>query len=343
LTLTTDPRWVPPTRLTAVDRWLLTTVRDERDLAFPRTAFDMTVQVVPATVVMLLLPTPWMLALLAPYLAFVFTQFAGRYMLTCHATMHRPAFTRAGGWVQTWMQWGLGPLVGCTPTSYQVHHMGMHHPENNLSTDLSTTLPYQRDRFSHFLHYWARFFFVGLPQLAGYLQSRGRSKLTQKLLLGELGWIGLVLLVGWFNLPAAIGVLVVPWFILRWAMMCGNFAQHAFVDVADANNAYRNSTSLINSPHNRKCYNDGYHAVHHVKANLHWSEMAQWYDDHREEFARQDAVVFDGLNSYQHLWWLLMTQQYGRMADHLVDFHGRTREEKIAFLQSRARGTLSAA
>jgi hypothetical protein len=68
---------------------------------------------------------------------------------------------------------------------------------------------------------------------------------------------------------------------------------------------------------------------------MHFTDMAQWYDDHLDEFARQDAVVFDGIRNNQQVWWLLMTGNYGYLADRLVDFKGRTRDERIAFLKDR--------
>jgi hypothetical protein len=93
----------------------------------------------------------------------------------------------------------------------------------------------------------------------------------------------------------------------------------------------------VNTGYNHKCYNDGYHIVHHVKPTMHYTEMAQWYDDHIDEFAHQDAIVFDGIRNNQKVWWLLMSGNYGELADHLVDFKGRTRDERIAFLQDRVR------
>jgi fatty acid desaturase len=218
----------------------------------------------------------------------------------------------------------------------------MHHPENNLEADLSTTLPYVRDRFPHFAQYWLRFFIPGLPHLVMYLLGHRRHKLARQLVIGEGAWLLAVVLLGVLNPVATFWTLVAPFLLLRVLMMCGNFAQHAFVDVDDPNNAFRNSTCLINTPYNHVAFNDGYHIVHHVKANLHWSEMAQWYDDNRERFAAEDAVVFDGLFDNQHVWWLLMRQRYDILADHLVDFRNRSKEEKIRFLQSRTRRTRGA-
>lgn len=334
---TTDPRWSPPERLSALDRFFLPKMRDERDLIFVHRATSMLTWLVPAAVVMFLLPH-WAVAVVAvPYLVFTMLRFAGPYTLMLHATSHRVLFRRDHAAWNRVIPWLIGPFFGHTPTSFYVHHIGMHHPENNLQEDLSSTMQYTRDRFGHWLHYWASFFFTGLGQLLLYLRQRRHRKLARKLIQGELAWlvvVGALLVLNW---PATLVVFVAPLLLMRTLMMCGNFAQHAFVDLDDAANPYRNSSTLINTHYNHKCYNDGYHVVHHIKPNLHWSEMAQWYDDHREEFARHDAIVFDGLRDNQQVWLLLMTGNYDRLAQHVVNFHHRSHDELVRLLKSRTR------
>ncbi len=81
--------------------------------------------------------------------------------------------------------------------------------------------------------------------------------------------------------------------------------------------------------------------MHHIKPSLHWSEMAQWYDDHKDEFARNDAIVFDGIRDNQEVWFLLMTKNHRRLAECMVDFHGRSVEERVELIQSRLHRRLS--
>jgi fatty acid desaturase len=168
-----------------------------------------------------------------------------------------------------------------------------------------------------------------------YLRLRGRAKLYRSFLLGEISWVLAAAALLYFDWAAGLVVLVVPLCLLRWFMMCGNFAQHAFVDIDDAANPYRNSTCLINVRYNHKCYNDGYHIVHHIKPGLHWLEMPEWFEEHIEEFARQDAIVFDGLGNNQRVWWLLMSGQYDVLAQHMMNFRDRTLEERVQFLKDR--------
>lgn len=54
------------------------------------------------------------------------------------------------------LNWGLSllmaPLFGLPSGLYNLHHAVMHHAEGNASAwDLSSTEPYQRDNFFHFL------------------------------------------------------------------------------------------------------------------------------------------------------------------------------------------------
>ena len=50
------------------------------------------------------------------------------------------------------------PFIGVPPGFYRLHHVVMHHIENNVfNDDMSSTEPYQRDSFLHFLHYFAKY------------------------------------------------------------------------------------------------------------------------------------------------------------------------------------------
>lgn len=338
MSTTTDPRYVPRTTTSPVERALLRVLRDERDLLPAKVILAISLTLLPGAFVMYaVVPGAWVLPLAPLWLAAVYVGFGGRYMLLVHLLCHRPMFAKGWEWLGLYTTGVLGALFGSTPTSFFAHHMGIHHPENNMEDDVSCTLPYVRDRFSHFLHYWARFFFFGYLHMPRYFTIKKRQKLTASLAKGELSWFAAFFVLGYFDPWATVVVMLVPLLLIRWFMMCGNFAQHAFVDLSDPNNGYKNSTCLTNTPYNHKCYNDGYHIVHHLKPSMHWTETAQWYDDHKEEFAKQDAIVFDGIRNNQEVWWLLMTHNYRRLAEHMVDFKGRTVEERITFLQERVR------
>ena len=339
----TDATWVKPATYGPFERVALRYLKDERDLIFVRTMAGATLTIMPMALVLFLSP-PWLVGLLAlPYVGWVFLAYAARYGLMLHANGHRPIFKREYRWMSGYVPWVLGPFFGHTPTSFSAHHMWMHHAENNMEGDGSSTLAYRRDSFLHFLHYWARFFFLGYVHLSRYLVLRGRYKTAWRFFVGESFWYVLAAVALWLNWAAALVVFIGPFLLMRWLLMAGNFAQHAFVDVDDPDNPYRNSNCLINARYNHKAYNDGYHIVHHIRPGMHWSEMPQWFLDHYDRFVEQDAVVFDGLGDNQQVFWLLMTRRYDTLAEHLVDFRGRTHEQKVEMLKSRVqrrRGTM---
>lgn len=338
--VTTDPKWERPESYSGYEQFFLKFMKDERDMIFIRTATAITRSIFPLAILLFLSP-PWVVGLLAlPYIAFVFIGFGGRYGLMLHALGHRPMFKREYGWMEHYVPWVLGPFLGHTPTSFMAHHVFMHHAEGNMPADGSSTVAYERDRFSHFLHYWARFFLMGYVHLTRYLWLRDKKRAAKNFIFGEVCWYVLVGVMVSINWAAALLVFVTPMILMRWLMMSGNFAQHSFVDVNDPNNAYRNSTHITNSPYNHRSYNDGYHIIHHLSPGMHWSDMAQAYEDNVQDFIDQDAIVFDGIRDNQHVWFLLMTHNYDKLAECLVNFKGRTHEEKVALLKSRVRGTI---
>lgn len=333
-----DPTDAGPPARHALERWFAARLRDPRDLYFVRLALRMGLVHLPVAVAMFLWDPPLWTAPI--YLLFLATTHLGPYTLMLHAVVHRPLFRREAAWMETFIPWVLGPIFGQTPGSFHVHHVGMHHRENNTHDDLSGTTGYRRDSLLDFLDYWATFFFQGHRRLLRYLGARRRPALARRFIAGEMSWLVAVVALGVVDWRATTIVLVTPLVAMRVLMMAGNWAQHAFVDVSQPDNVYRNSTCLVNAYYNRHCHNDGYHIVHHLAPGMHWSEMPRWFEAHLATFGAEDAVVFDGLASNQAVFWCLMRQQWGRLADAMVDLPGapvRTRDEKIAFLQARVR------
>ena len=73
----------------------------------------------------------------------------------------------------------LSPFFGIPAGMYFLHHCVMHHVENNIFPwDVSSTEPYQRDNFLHFLHYWLRFLIAIWVELPYYAWVRGRKAMA---------------------------------------------------------------------------------------------------------------------------------------------------------------------
>jgi fatty acid desaturase len=310
---------------------------DERDLVFLKLAFWITAVQIPCALWLIALGSfSWWLA--AGYWLVWLGLFFDRYILMLHCVSHRPLFRGSYRFLNSYIPVVLGPFCGETPETYFGHHMGMHHKEGNGAADLSTTMPFQRDSFRAWLKYFTTFLFLGLPTLVRYLFRVGRVRLARRVLVGELGFWAMVVAVGLLSgWQAAVVVFVGPVLLVRTLMMIGNWGQHAFVDPADSANSYRNSISCINTRYNRRCFNDGYHIVHHLQPALHYTEMAAEFEKNRPRYGAADAVVFDGLDYFQ-IWLCLMTGRFKRLARAFIRLPGapeRSESEVIAFLKSR--------
>ena len=273
------------------------------------------------------------------HLALVF-YFLGPLVLMLHNTSHRRLFRRPWGLLNQYIPWVLGPFFGESPEAYFTHHVGMHHPENNLDDDLSTTLPYRRDSFVDFMHYFLYFLFTGLFTLAGYFVRTRRRTLLIRTLVGELSFYAAIIALFVLNWRATLVVFFLPLLITRFAMMAGNWGQHAFVDQATPENSYRNSITCINSSYNRRCFNDGYHIGHHLKATRHWTELPDEFRANVPTYAKEGAIVFYGLDFFG-VWLCLMLKRYDWLARRYVQL-GQVRlptEDIIRLMRERTAWT----
>jgi fatty acid desaturase len=311
-------------------------LNDPRDAIFLNLGAMMALTVWPAAFALFYLGS-FSLWLIVPY-AGLLAMWADRYTLMLHCISHRPLFNKRH---QAWagiIQWTVGIFMGQTPTAYFVHHMGMHHREGNLFPDLSSTMPFQRDKFTHWFRYWFRFMTIGLFELLAYHYRGGRKKLAQKLLIGELGYIAAAALLAYFvSLEATLVVFVGPVVVMRTLMMAGNWGQHAFVDARSPDCDFRNSITCINSRYNRRCFNDGYHIIHHLKPSLHYTEMADEFDKNRALYGAEDSIVFQGTDFFG-VWLMLMLGQQKKLAEHFVQLPGapvRTQEQVLGLFHER--------
>jgi fatty acid desaturase len=253
-----------------------------------------------------------------------------------HDTNHHRLFRRRYHFLNYGLDWVIAPLFGFTPETYFVHHIGMHHPEENLAADLSSTLPYQRDSLRAFARYYVRFFFC-FGDLIRYFRAKRRPQLLRRLVLGEASYFVIVAAALAWNWRAALVALVVPLVLGRSVLIIGNWGEHAFVDPAAPENAYRSSTNLLGDSMNSRCFNVGYHIGHHLRPKMHFSEMPADFEAQRATYGREDALVFRDMH-YPTLWFHLMTKRYRRLAQAYVAMPGapsRTEEELIALLRAR--------
>jgi fatty acid desaturase len=326
----TDPTSAPTYGDGPLSRWCKRSLYDPRDEVFVRLTLRMILVMSVLMAGLWRYPT-W--PVIAVYLT-LWAWLVAPVILMLHCTMHRP-FIRSPKWLGSAQSYAMMFFFGI-PTGYTQHHMGMHHVEDNVGEDLSATTRYRRDSFFHFLHYFGRFFFFSLVELTAYLLRKRRTTMARRALTGEL--VQLSLMAGSVALWPRFGLVafVTPYVVIRFLMMAGNWGQHAFINTSRPNNGLSNSVTCINAGYNRRAFNDGYHIGHHLKANRHWTEMPQDFLDSRELYAREDAIVFSGLDNFL-VSVLLWTGQWGMLAKRFVRLDGEPRsdEQVIAMLKER--------
>jgi len=327
-------------QLTGLDNFFSRFIRDTRDIPFVYLSLKITFSIIPLGVLLYSnLLSGWMWYAVGMIdLLLVSLYFLGPYTLMLHNTSHRKFFKSEYYLLNKYIPNVIGPFMGQSPESYFCHHIGMHHPENNLKDDKSCTMFYQRDSIVDFLKYFFRFLFIGFFELYEYLTSKNKTKMRSNLVRGEATWYIGAILLSLVNWQATLFVFILPFIIVRFGMMAGNWAQHAFIDREDPANCFTNSITCINSVYNQRCFNDGYHIGHHFHPAMHWTDMPVNFEKNKDKYAENDAIVFEKLD-YFMVWLYLMMGKYKWLAGNFVNINDRYKsdEEVISVMKERTR------
>jgi fatty acid desaturase len=332
----TDPTGERTLPYNSFDRFLLQTLKDERDLPFLYLMMRISLTMIPLGVLLFFTHglVWWLIAAAYFYLNHLF--FKGPFGLMLHCSCHRPFFKKEYAYLNYYLPWIVAPFFGHSPDTYFAHHIGMHHAENNLEDDESSTMHFQRDEFRDFLRYFGRFFVFGITGLYAYHKKRNRKIFMKRILVGETFFWSMALVLAYFNFAAAFMVFLFPFLVFRYVAMMGNWSQHAFIDAMDPGNHYTNSITCINHKYNHKCWNDGYHISHHIFPNLHWTEHPAHLKANADDYAKNKALVFEGID-FLGVYLLLMRKRYDVLAQHLVNINDTfaSEEEAIDLMKQR--------
>ncbi|CAE7208512.1 hypothetical protein PTNB73_07637 [Pyrenophora teres f. teres] len=275
----------------------------------------------------------------------------GSFTLLMHNHIHNNGvLKKRWKWLDLGFPYVLEPLMGHTWDSYYYHHVKHHHVESNGTDagdllgalgpgDLSSTIRYQRDSVFHFLQYYLRFLLLVWLELPLYFIKRGQTNLAIRALVSEVSSYIFLVAMYKVNRRAATWVFLVPFAILRLALMVGNWGQHALVDEDDPNSDFRTSITMIDVMSNRVCFNDGYHTAHHLNPRRHWRDQPVHFVRSKDAYRAGRALVFYDVDWFMMTLRLLM-KDYLYLADHLVpigDQIGMGREERADMLRAKTR------
>mmetsp|Transcript_4763 Transcript_4763/g.8578 ORF Transcript_4763/g.8578 Transcript_4763/m.8578 type:complete len:265 (-) Transcript_4763:2940-3734(-) len=209
-------------------------------------------------------------------------------------------------------------FFGIPPGFYYLHHVMMHHAENNIFPhDISSTMPHQRDSWSGFFHYVSKYFTHAILYLPYYAYKKKRYPLMAAHICCSVTYFFGGLYLFSLNPSLALWMIYIPFPVVGFALMHGNYSQHIFVCPNDPFETYRLAFNYVNSPGNQRNYNDGYHLVHHITSRLHWTQAPQYFEDNIEKFAQKDSFLFKEID-FPDVFDLVYAQNYEKLYDHWV-------------------------
>ena len=298
-------------------------IYDKRDAIMASLIMNILCTTVPLTALLYKYPSHLLGAFSMGFTYFMYLQ---RFILMMHYAEHRKLFQEPYHKVlQYLLPCVVCPFFGMPPGMYRLHHVIMHHIENNVfNEDLSSTEPYQRDNFFHFLIYYYRYY-TALFTLPLYAVRKQRYKMALVAFAGSFTWLSLIyyglkthfVFTLWFGL--------IPGLVTGLALMFGNFSQHIFVhpNIATMKQNLKSyefncalSLQSINHFDNQYAFNDGYHVTHHINSRIHWTDMPSHFMKNLEKYAEHDALIFDQLGFFDiglHVfcgWWDALADHY---------------------------------
>jgi len=317
----------------------LSVIKDERDLPMVYLFLNILLTSVPMAIAILffLPPYHW---IGAAFFVLNMGFYMKRFILWLHFSEHVKTYQQNSCFGRLLNQFPglcIAPLFGIPSGMYHLHHVIMHHRENNLFPwDISSTEPYQRDSFVHWLHYWLRFTAAGWLELPYYAIKRSRWDIFWYAISSEIIYFSVIGLCLWYNWVGALWIWVVPYLFASFGLMFGNFSQHIFINPNNPENNYSLTYNCIESTSNSETFNDGYHILHHENSRLHWTELPQKFADSIDKHAQEDSLVFKDVDFF----WvgiLVMTGQLSKLADATVQLgpKQRTKKELIELFKSR--------
>jgi len=304
---------------------------NDKDLPMLSCIFNITVLILPLCASLFFLTEGSLLCHLCciAFEVYVWLIWGNRFILCLHYAEHRRLFGKQMGTVgeilNKFPPFVLSAFWGIPPGFYNLHHVCMHHAENNMfPTDLSSTMPYSRGNFLHFLMYVINYVVNTSWYLPVYAAWKKRWPQFFQF------WAGAGVYYYWYvaarsiNSTVANYVLVLPFCMASFFLMLGNFSQHLFVDTKDHKNNYKLTYNLIGSRINQITFNDGYHIVHHENSRCHWSEMPDRFITNIEKYEKQDALLFNGL-TYEEVSFLVWSGKFSQLAQHVVQVREQRR------------------
>ncbi len=193
-----------------------------------------------------------------------------------HNTVHCPVFKKR--WMNRLMQVWISLSYGFPISEYVPGHNLSHHKFTQKREDVMRTSKVNTGW--NLLNFLVFFFAVGPGVTVGNYRYKQVMKQrlpqwNQQLLLELLfvwGTKAVLLLVDWRK---ALLFYIVPHAFAVWGITTVNYLQH---DGCDEDHPYNHSRNFMGRVFNWFTLNNGFHGMHHMQANLHWSLLREAHE-----------------------------------------------------------------
>jgi len=224
---------------------------------------------------------------------------APRFILALHASTHSPCLSPK--WFNSFLtEYFLCFCHGIVPGMYRLHHVIMHHKENNICPrDLSSTMPYQRDNIFHFLHYYFKFQVSLLFELPYWCYKKRLYKRCLTSIICEVLYFSFFYISYQIKPSISMIMIIIPNIVQSIALMFGNWSQHQFINPNDYDNDYSLTTNVIGSKYNMMAFNDGYHIIHHKYPYLHFKQLPlKFINNELKEHQKYNSINFKNIDQF---------------------------------------------
>lgn len=282
------------------------------------------------------------------YLVLMLVVFMERCILCLHFASHKGIFKSQ--LLSDTMNGFIAMCFGIPPGLYGLHHVTMHHLENNHGLDISETENYQRDSLRHFLWYFVRFVLFIRLELPYYAFRTGRyAACATTLSFMILSMIADAALLQYVSFSGTLWTRLIIHFVAMTAMSFGNWSQHMFIDPENValapspqgkprQNNYVITYNCIDTWQNKRCFNDGYHIIHHQSARLHWTELPTCFHNTLDTHLKHGAITFRDIHFFD-VGLLVMAGWLHRLAEHYVHLGpadtAPTKDQVVEILRAR--------
>jgi len=235
----------------------------------------------------------WMVA---PF-AFIMCMSSFFNAVIVHNTIHSPIFKSRA--MNKLFQYVLSFAYGHAVSAFVPGHNFSHHKYTQRSKDVMRTTKMRfRINFFNQLFFFYRMIFDIMRDEGAFAKLAKKQKPSwyRQYLFELIFFFSTQAALAYINWKAFLLFVFIPHHYGVWGIVSVNYWQH---DGCDPDHAYNHTRNFTGKILNWFAFNNGYHAMHHERASLHWSLLPEW---HAKQIAPHVHPTLNQINLFTYLW-----------------------------------------